>query len=973
MKMVTAFAALALTGAVAPPKISLSLEGMTSSYRLDKPIYRQEGTKMSRQDWTEKCPALRFCPEASVSPDGSASKCETDPSAWVYTSEANCPFPRAAAYDHQDKNVDVTTRIFLIDTDGDGVQKQLAAGASIDFKKRSTYLFKYDAVDQHGNDAEQVVFALILDDANKPFWNKDCANPTTSYQKSGWTDAIQVEAVSDWKLCDARAFDNYDSVGASDVEYKVIYQGLVADKFTNVVNGDYTAQTAYRQSAEQLKFGTYAQALAQFKSGPGGVGPENVGKFIVITKVSDNAGVYGHNAMNNVAQRKQEITVVDSKAPEIALAGSDPTWVECSNTVETKDSPTTYTGAVDKCDDLLDSETLGDWLPVTTTTPAGNVFTSNQAGETWNSAIANEMRTLPDIPRTSRVLKYTCSDYAGNTAPLRTRTVTTVDTTEPTLILTENNVQTPGATRAVEYVAHTSKSQETDLSKYGIFAKDSCDSSVGSDDVKISWGPRAFNPAKLGDYVRTYSVSDASGNTATKTRTFTVVDTAIPVIHPVGYSSDTELLQTLEATRDKSYTDKGATCVDFVDGELSHAVEVSGEVVNMRIPGTYKIRYDCQDLSGNNAVERYRTVVVEDTTKPKISLVGTMVVYVESGFPYVDAGATATDSLDGDITDYIWTDGNVVNIDKALNSQKSCQQINDAYCKDNKCTSNKGTPNGQYKVIKDGKPQTVSCFFYTDNSVTKGFTYHVHHTKHGGNCKAWGMDTFTKKSNKNYQTILTHLKEVHPNLKNVGNLDQFICYQNDYNSLSQQQQGSDDRKYNVKGLHENKASAQVGKYVIQYHVQDKAGNNAIARKRTVIVKDTLPPVITLHLKNKLVTNVKPFPAVGIDHKRLGGFEEKQYPNTRKSWKPTASGTGISTENNVGYKSEKFLQRRNPAAYKEGDAKYGIYGKGFGNPNMALMAEAASTNGWMIGAIASAVAGVALLGYSSRKSATSVPV
>jgi len=37
-----------------------------------------------------------------------------------------------------------------------------------------------------------------------------------------------------------------------------------------------------------------------------------------------------------------------------------------------------------------------------------------------------------------------------------------------------------------------------------------------------------------------------------------------------------------------------------------------------------------------------------------------------------------------------------------------------------------------------------------------------------------------------------------------------------------------------------------------------------------------------------------------------------------------------------------------------------------------MAESASVNGWMIGAIASAVAGVALLGYSS-KSAVSIDV
>merc|ERR1712070_1196053 len=44
-----------------------------------------------------------------------------------------------------------------------------------------------------------------------------------------------------------------------------------------------------------------------------------------------------------------------------------------------------------------------------------------------------------------------------------------------------------------------------------------------------------------------------------------------------------------------------------------------------------------------------------------------------------------------------------------------------------------------------------------------------------------------------------------------------------------------------------------GKYVISYYVQDKAGNHQRAvAKRTVVVKDTLPPVITLRLKGNLI-------------------------------------------------------------------------------------------------------------------------
>merc|ERR1719421_2014719 len=46
------------------------------------------------------------------------------------------------------------------------------------------------------------------------------------------------------------------------------------------------------------------------------------------------------------------------------------------------------------------------------------------------------------------------------------------------------------------------------------------------------------------------------------------------------------------------------------------------------------------------------------------------------------------------------------------------------------------------------------------------------------------------------------------------------------------------------------SEAEAGVYVIYYHVQDKAGNKECKTpSRTVIVKDTLPPVISLHLHN----------------------------------------------------------------------------------------------------------------------------
>ena len=86
-------------------------------------------------------------------------------------------------------------------------------------------------------------------------------------------------------------------------------------------------------------------------------------------------------------------------------------------------------------------------------------------------------------------------------------------------------------------------------------------------------------------------------------------------------SENGECVDHVEYTYDNEvYKDFGATCHDYVDGSLSHAVEVSGEVVDLKKPKTYLIKYNCQDLSGNAATATTRYVVVTDTHPPVISL-----------------------------------------------------------------------------------------------------------------------------------------------------------------------------------------------------------------------------------------------------------------------------------------------------------------------------------------------------------------
>ena len=104
------------------------------------------------------------------------------------------------------------------------------------------------------------------------------------------------------------------------------------------------------------------------------------------------------------------------------------------------------------------------------------------------------------------------------------------------------------------------------------------------------------------DGIVTYTVTDASGNTATQKRTIVYDDREAPVITFVG-------LDYMIAGREwtGSYT-----ATDNVDGDITDKVQITGEV-DTQTPGTYELTYSVTD-SYNNKAEVKRTVTVTDGT-----------------------------------------------------------------------------------------------------------------------------------------------------------------------------------------------------------------------------------------------------------------------------------------------------------------------------------------------------------------------
>ena len=106
-----------------------------------------------------------------------------------------------------------------------------------------------------------------------------------------------------------------------------------------------------------------------------------------------------------------------------------------------------------------------------------------------------------------------------------------------------------------------------------------------------------------------------------------------PVVVLKGESS-----VTVEAGQ--AYEEAGASASDAEDGDLSGSIAISGEV-NVDQPGSYTVSYVVVDSKGASSAVVTRTVTVEDTTAPVITLTGDASVTIELGTVYTDAGATS--------------------------------------------------------------------------------------------------------------------------------------------------------------------------------------------------------------------------------------------------------------------------------------------------------------------------------------------
>lgn len=143
------------------------------------------------------------------------------------------------------------------------------------------------------------------------------------------------------------------------------------------------------------------------------------------------------------------------------------------------------------------------------------------------------------------------------------------------------------------------------------------------------------------DFTVSFEVVDNSGGSSN----------SIPTIELIGSA-------TVSVPFGGTYNELGWLANDAEDGDLTSTVQVQGDNINTLIAGTFLITYLVTDSAGASASIQ-RSVIVESSTGPQITLIGPDVFFIELNDSFTDPGATAFDQEDGNISANISINSNV--------------------------------------------------------------------------------------------------------------------------------------------------------------------------------------------------------------------------------------------------------------------------------------------------------------------------
>ena len=299
------------------------------------------------------------------------------------------------------------------------------------------------------------------------------------------------------------------------------------------------------------------------------------------------------DSSGNSAADTQDVTVTDTTAPVFSGVPSDIT-----------DEATSSSGATVAYTDPTASDLVDGSVAVGCVPASGSTF---------------PLGTTP--------VTCTASDTAGNIAADGFN-VTVVDTTPPSITGTPSDMTV----------------EATDASGAAVPYIDPTASDLVDGPVAVSCLPASGSTFPIGTTGVICTATDSATNSDSTSFNITVSDTTAPLITA---PSDV----TTEATGPTTPVALGSpTVLDAVDPSpiVTNDAPASFPV------GTTIVNWTATDASSNGA-SAAQSVTVTDTTAPVITLLGSNPVSITVGTAYSDAGATALDLVDGNLTGAIIT------------------------------------------------------------------------------------------------------------------------------------------------------------------------------------------------------------------------------------------------------------------------------------------------------------------------------
>ena len=330
-------------------------------------------------------------------------------------------------------------------------------------------------------------------------------------------------------------------------------------------------------------------------------------------------------------------------------------------------------------------------------------------------------------------------------------------------------------------------------------------------------------------------------------------DTTPPVITILGSNP-------VNVTVNTTYTDAGATAFDTVSGNVT---VFSSSTVNTAILGTYAVRYNATDAANNTAFAN-RTVnvvasVINDTTPPVITILGSNPVNVTQNTTYTDAGATALDAVSGNVTVFSASTVNTAIIGNYTVRYNATDASN------NTAYANR-TVRVVAPVVIDITPPVITVLGFNPISVIQNSTYTdagatafdavsgvvlvtttgtvntalvgnytlIYHATDAANNTATANRTVNVVASDTLPPVITIL----------GSNPISVIQNTTYTDAGATALDAVSGVVAVTTTGTVNMSA-LGTYMLTYHATDAANNTATAVRVVIVMPDTIPPVITV--------------------------------------------------------------------------------------------------------------------------------